>query len=136
MDRDALWRRRALAPEIILEAHDVMELGCRDLDEPARLERLVAMDPAGPDVGPLARAELALLYLARIVLERQEQPALEDVDPLVLDLVMLERQALARLDHEELADVAVRPGPDHLVAPRLLDPPWEIGRGRGWRWRA
>src|SRR2546428_10707543 len=34
---------------------------------------------------------------------------------------------MPRLDVEDLADVAVRPGPDQLVAPRFLDAIGEVG---------
>ena len=52
----------------------------------------------------------------------RSRPA-ETQDRLVLDQVPLERQPLAGLDDEDLADVAVGVRPDQLVAPRLLDAP-------------
>src|SRR5262245_7106289 len=89
------------------------------------------MSAADADMGAFALGELAFLDLAGVVLEGQEEAARDDLDPLVLRLVVLEREALAGRDVEELADVAIRVGPDDLVAPRLLDPPRE--RARRWR---
>src|SRR3954470_22331826 len=40
---------RSLAPEVVLEADDVVELRRRDLHELGPLDRLVAVDPAGRD---------------------------------------------------------------------------------------
>src|SRR5690606_28741376 len=45
----------------------------------------------------------------------------EQVDRLVLALVVLEREGVPRLHVQDLADVAVRVGPDELVAPGFLD---------------
>src|SRR5262249_32352277 len=47
---------------------------------------------------------------------------LEHVPRLVLDLVKLEAERLARPEEERLADVVLGLRPDHLVTPRLLDP--------------
>src|SRR5262245_61492446 len=96
------------------------------------------MDLSGGDVGPLARPEdhvAELISLAVRPAEDEAQPARQDVDPLVLLDVVLERQALARLHDEELADVAVGVGPDELVAPGLLDAPRQgiLRRGRNRR---
>ena len=53
------------------------------------------------------------------------------MDPLVLLLVVLEGEALAGLDDEDLPDVAVGVGPDELVAPGLVHPARElVGRRR------
>src|SRR5690349_2721697 len=100
-----LRRLRALAAEVVLDADDVVQLRGRDLDERAGLDRLEAMEPRHRHVRALARTELADLDLAPLVLERERQPPGEDVDPLVLDLVALEREPLAGVDDDELADV-------------------------------
>src|SRR5579862_1091076 len=121
---------RALAAEVVLEADDVVELRGRDLDQRAALDRRVAMPSADPDPGAIARSELAIRDRAGGVLERQAEPSLKDVDPLVLRRVVLERQALARLDDEELPDVPVRMRPDELMAPGLLDAPRQRVLGR------
>src|SRR3954471_122716 len=52
----------------------------------------------------------------------EREPARQDHDRLVLHPVILERQRLAGVDVEDLADVAVGVRPDQLVAPGLLDP--------------
>src|SRR6185503_11811287 len=55
--RRRLGRRRSLATEVVLEPHDVEELGRRDLDEPTGLERLIPVDAAHADVRAIAGAE-------------------------------------------------------------------------------
>src|SRR5258707_12378978 len=115
------WGVRALAAEVVFEADDVLELGRRNFDEGAAFDRLVAVAAADRDARALARPQLALLDRASVALEGQVEPALDDSDPLVLPLVVLERQALAGLEDEDLADVLVGPGPDDLVAPGLGD---------------
>src|SRR5690349_858257 len=89
-----LRRRGALAAEVVLDPDDVIELGRRHLDETAGLDGLVAVRPAGAHVGALAGPELPSLDNPLVVLERQPEAAVDDVDPLVLVLVVLERQAL------------------------------------------
>ena len=71
----------------------------------------------------LAGPQLRLADDAVIVLEEEPQPPRVHEDRLVLDLVPLQGQPPARLDDQDLADVAVGVGPDELVAPRLVDPP-------------
>src|SRR5688572_19233018 len=87
--QSGLWGVGTLAPEVVLEAHDILEF--RDLDH------------------------------SRVVLEVQAQSSGAHQDRLVLDLVALQGEPLAGLDHEDLADVAVGVGPDQLVTPRLVD---------------
>src|SRR5215212_7687905 len=130
---DSLRRGRALAAEVILEPDDVVELGRGDLDELARLDGLVSVDAPCPDVRTFARPELAILDHARLVLEGQQQATVQDVDPFVLDLVVLQREPLSGLDHEELPDVPFGPGPDELVAPGLVDSARQLRLGRRGR---
>src|SRR6266849_9272306 len=80
------------------------------------------MAAADRHVGRLAGAQLARRHLASVILEVEQEPSAADVDRLVLRLVILERQAATRLDHDDLAAEAIRQGPDELVAPRLVDP--------------
>ena len=72
-----------------------------------------------PSPGPSSRVG----HRPVVVLEVEQEPAAHDEDRLVLALVVLERQPAAGLDHDHLAAVAVRQGPDQLVAPRLVDAP-------------
>ena len=80
-------------------------------------------------------AQLDLADRAAIVLEVQAQPAALHQDRLVLDDVTLERELLAGLDDEDLADVLVGERPDELVAPGLPDdaPGVAIRRGHAAR---
>jgi hypothetical protein len=83
---------------------------------------------ADRDVGVLTRTQVVEAHRARVVLQVKTQQAADHVDRLVLVLVDLERQPPAGLDDDDLAGVAIRVGPDQLVAPRLVDP---SGRARG-----
>src|SRR6266550_3236833 len=110
-----------LATEVVLDPHDVVQLGRRDLDDLDPLDRLVSMPSADRDVLPFARAQVADGHRSVVALEMKPQPAADDEDRLVLALVVLEREAAAGLDDEDLPDVAVGVGPDQLVAPWLVD---------------
>src|SRR6266576_1942798 len=92
-------------PVAVFEPHDVVDLGRRSLEQVGRHHRLELMDP-------------------------QDDLAREHVDRFVLLVVVLQRQDVSRLDVQDLADVAVGPGPDQLVAPGLLDAVGEGGQGR------
>ena len=63
-----------LPAEVILEPYDVVELGCRDLDQRAALDRLVAVDPARWNTAVLAWTELLDADGSFIVLEGETQP--------------------------------------------------------------
>src|SRR5436190_13543296 len=52
----------------------------------------------------------------------EAEGAREHAERLVLDLVVLERESLARLHVEDLPDVAGTPSPERLVTPGLVDP--------------
>src|SRR4029079_10077664 len=112
-----------LPAEIVLEPDDVVELRRRDLDQLASIDRLEPVDTACRDPRALADAELLLTDDAVVVLEIQPQSALPDQDALVLDLVALQGEALSRLDHQQLADVPSRVGPDQFVSPGRVDAP-------------
>jgi hypothetical protein len=88
-----LWRGRPLSPEVVLEAHDVVEFGGRDFDELDALERLESVAPADRDVGVPARSEVEDAHRPGLVLEVEAKPAAHDVDRFVLPVVELERQA-------------------------------------------
>src|SRR5262249_11817867 len=90
------------------------------------------------------RARRAVERLAGLEDERLHRRALADLEVelaglneerLVLPLVVLSRKFVAGLDVKDLADVAVRLGPDDFVPPRLFDASHdEIKRyNRDWR---
>src|SRR5262245_3427855 len=64
----------------------------------------------------------ALLDQRLALLDAQDNFARQHVDRLVLLVVILQRQHLAGLDVQDLADVLVGLRPDDLVAPGLVDP--------------
>src|SRR4051812_7101610 len=79
------------------------------------------MDQFGWNVKCLARAHPALDQRL-ILLEPQDDFPRQHVDRFVFLVVILQREHVARLDVQDLADVAVRLCPDDLVAPGLVDP--------------
>ena len=116
--------RRALAAEVVLQPLDVVELGRRDLDQLDAARRAskrwiaAGRRRARASPGPSSQRRT----VAVVVLEVQPQPAATGRrSTLLLALVALERQPPARLDHDDLAAVAVGQRPDQLVAPRLVD---------------
>src|SRR6266567_2870382 len=112
-------------PVTVFEPHDVVDLGRRSLEQVGRHHRLELMDQLRFDVecrplrhGPLDQG-IALL-------DPQDDLAREHVDRFVLLVVVLQRQDVSRLDVQDLADVAVGPGPDQLVPPRFLYTVWQV----------
>src|SRR6185437_6324705 len=106
-------------PVAVFEPHDVVDLGGGRLEQVGRGHGLELMDQLRLDVerrplrhGPLDQ-RIALL-------DAEDDLAREHVDRFVLLVVVLQRQDVSRLDVQDLADVAVGPGPDQLVAPRFL----------------
>ena len=106
----------------ILEAHDVVTVGCRDFEHERVLERAPAVHDARRQVesapGPYDLHVRSPARLSHLELDAARM----DVDGLVLAAVELEAELLARADEEHLAQIAVARGVDELVAPRLLDP--------------
>src|SRR5882724_151947 len=106
-------------PVAVFEAHDVVDLGGGSLEQVGRGHGLELVDQLRLDVerralrhGPLDQ-RIALL-------DAEDDLAREHVDRFVLLVVVLHRQDVSRLDVQDLADVAVGPRPDQLVAPRFL----------------
>src|SRR5262249_283093 len=62
-----------------------------------------------------------LLELALLVLEHESHLAMRDEDRFLLHAMVLEREPVARLDVQYLADVVGGLRPDKLVAPGFLD---------------
>jgi D-amino peptidase len=117
-----LGRARALAPVAILEPDDVVEVRRRDLDDQRVLDRRDAMDRARPVAERVAGDDLDRLELAADLPELERRPALLHEPRLVLHLVVLKAQLLAR-GRRAASDVRVGLGPDELPAPGLLDAP-------------
>src|SRR5262245_52847362 len=124
----------------ILEADDVLEMRCRDLEDRRVLQSLDPVDRARLD--PERRARADHLRVRRLVARRAHldlRAARLHEPRLVLLAVELEAQRLAGLHEEQLAAVVVGERPDQFVAPGLLDlrrldcellQPTEIGRGQ------
>src|SRR5262249_34228578 len=112
------WRVRARAAVGVLEPDDVVELGRGDLQDPARLLGPHPMADPRPDAVSVAGAQRQLSQRA-IHLDRQHHFSLEDENRLVLAFMVLQRQAVARLDVQDLPRIALVLGEDDLAAPRL-----------------
>src|SRR5205814_962659 len=85
------------------------------------------MDLFGGDVKGFTRAR-APLDQRLAMLDPQDDLAREDVDRLILLIVILQREHVARLDMQDLADVAIGLRPDELVSPGLVHPVGEPSR--------
>src|SRR2546426_6841304 len=104
----------------VFEPHDVVDLGGGSLEQVGRGHGLELMDQLRLDVErrPLGHGPLD----ERIApLDAEDDLAREHIDRFVLLVVVLQRQDVSRLDVQDLADVAVGPRPDQLVAPGLFD---------------
>src|SRR5262249_54042365 len=123
---------RAGAPVAVLEADDVVQLGGRHLEDVAVLDPGHAVDGAGRDVEGVARLHLEPAQLRGLApaSRLEEHPAGLDQDRLVRQVVVLERQALAPAQVEDLAHVAFGAGPPELVAPGFLDAARDLGHGK------
>jgi hypothetical protein len=88
------------------------------------------VERARRDVEDVAGLHLDLAQLAVLVLgpRLEEEAARLQHDRLVLHAVVLQGQALALAQVQELADVAVGPRPPQLVTPRLLDALCTLGQ--------
>src|SRR5262249_62312445 len=76
------------------------------------------MDQPRRDVKRLSRSQLNFASVA-VVLNRQLQLSGDNVQRLFFHFVVLQTEALAAVDVQDLADVAPRLGEDQLIAPRL-----------------
>src|SRR5947207_8074431 len=117
-----IWSLVGGSSVAVFEAHDVLELGRRDLEDGRVLDRTEPVD--GPRHEAEGRARADHLGLQDALARRaglQLGPPFEHVPGLVLDLVELQAQRLARVDDEQLPRVAVGHREDQLVAPGLVD---------------
>ena len=102
------------------ETHDVVQVRRGHFEHVAVGHRFHLMNGARRDAECLADLELDVdAACRRSSSHAVNQLAGEQVDGLVLHVVVLHGQRLARLDVQNLADVAVGVRPDGLVAPRL-----------------
>src|SRR5689334_12779037 len=104
----------------VFEPDHVVDLGGRCLEQIRRHDRLELMDELRLDMEGGSPSH-ALFDQGIALLNAQDDLSGEYVDGLVLLVVVLERQHLPGLDMENLADVAVRAGPDQLVTPGLVN---------------
>lgn len=111
----------AFPAEVVLESDDVVEFRGRDFHHLDVLQGLEAMGAPGRDPAMIPGGHFVDLQLPGFVRQMQGHPPAHHEDRFVLRLVVLEREALAFFDEEELPDVAVRMGPDQLMAPGFFD---------------
>src|SRR2546430_990255 len=117
-----IWSLVGGSSVAVFEAHDVLELGRRDLEDGRVLDRARRMDCPGDEAeGRAGPDPLGLQDALARRAELQLGPPFEHVPGLVLDLVELQAQRLARVDDEQLPRVAVGHRKDQLVAPGLVD---------------
>src|SRR6478735_7217361 len=114
---------RALAAVQVLDPHHVVEVRRRDLEDQGVLDGGDAMHCPRPVAERVAGLDLDRLELAADLAQLERCTSLADEPRLVLHLVVLEAQRLARPDEQQLADVVVGLRPDELPAPGLLDVP-------------
>src|SRR2546427_12414272 len=113
------------APVAVFESHDVVDLGRGGLEQVARRYRFELVNQLRLDVErrPLGHGPLDQRVAP---LNAQDDLARQHVNGFVLLVVILQRQDVSGLDVQDLADVAVGPGPDQLVPPRFLHTVWQV----------
>ena len=104
----------------VLEADDVVRLGCRHLEYVRILDRGHAVHRRRCDVDRVARPHFGADQLA-VDFPLEQHLAGPHEDRLVLLVVVLQAQRMALVDVDLLADVAIGARPPHFVAPGLLD---------------
>ncbi len=122
----------ALGPVVVvLEPDDVVELWSRHLDDLRGTVRgcLEPVDRPRGDVDGLPDAQHREGGVITTT-EVQEQGAVDDQDGFVFLVVVLEAEALSRVDVDDLARVVVGVAPEELVSPRLVDAPGHVGEAR------
>src|SRR5882762_11821157 len=106
-------------PVAVFEPDHVVDLGGRSLEQVGRHHRLELVDHLGSDVECRSLRHRPLDQRLPL-LDAQNDLAREHVDRFILLIVVLERQHVSGLDVQDLADIAISPRPDQLVAPWLL----------------
>src|SRR4029453_1255890 len=113
-----------LPPVSVFEPDDVVELRRRDLQDRRVLERRHTVDGSWAEVECGARRQhLRLEHGVARGAELQLRATALDEPGLVLLSVELQAQRLPSLHEQDFPDVALRLGPDELVAPGLVDLP-------------
>src|SRR5215470_417781 len=119
------WRSPAIsgpcAAVAVRDPDDVVDLRSGHLENVALLQRDHPMLPPDRNVVRLALLQEDLLELALLVLEHERHLAAREEDRFLLHAMVLEREPVARLDVQYLADVVSGLRPDELVAPGFLD---------------
>src|SRR6266851_873470 len=104
----------------ILEPDHIIQLRSGNLEDVAILERDHAMALARRDVMGLARLQRNGLELALLVVKNEVHLSRIEEDRFHFLPMILQRQLVALLDVQDLADVVGGMGPDQLMAPGLL----------------
>src|SRR3954470_15057499 len=112
----------------VLETHQIVQLRGTGLEHIGIHHRLDLMDHLGRDVDRLTGFKRPALQ-ALALTGSKGQLAREYVHRLVLHIVILQAEHVTRLHMKNFSDIAVGPGPDQLVAPRLLHSVWHVGHG-------
>src|ERR687897_2314372 len=110
----------------VLEAHEVVQLGRRGLEDVAIHHRLDLVDELRWNVHGLTGLERPR-YERLPRLSAEDELAREHVHRLVLLIVILKTQDVPGLHVEDLADVSRGPGPHELIPPRFVYPIWDVG---------
>src|SRR5689334_15120973 len=112
----------------VLEADQIIELRRGCLEDIAVHHGLDLVNQLGRNVNGLAGLERARLEL-RARAGAENELAAEHVHRLVLEIVVLETQDVARLHVENLADIPVGARPDQLIPPWFVHSIRHIGHG-------
>src|SRR3954451_17584504 len=112
----------------VLETHQIIQLRGTGLEHVTIHHRLDLMDHLGGDVDRLTGLECPGLQALADAGSKGELPR-EYVHRLVLHIVILQTEHVTSFHVENFSDIAISPGPDQLVAPRLLNSVWHVGHG-------
>src|SRR4051812_49672269 len=112
----------------VLETHQIVQLRGTGLEHVTIPHRLDLMDHLGRDVDRLTGLKCPGLEALAIAGSKGELPR-EYVHRLVLHIVILQTEHVTGFHVKNFSDIAISPGPDQLVAPRLLDSVWHVGHG-------
>src|SRR5690606_20955997 len=108
------------APVAVLQSDHIVEMRSRCLEDVDVGDRFDAMYRVRPDADALAFSELDRLERIDALSDDESHAATQQVHRLILDVVILERERVARVHVQDLADIVFRVGPDQLVSPRLV----------------
>src|SRR3954451_165334 len=112
----------------VLETHQIVQLRGTGLEHVTIHHRLDLMDHLGRDVDRLTGLKCPGLQALAVAGSKGDLPR-EYVHRLVLHIVILQTEHVTSFHVENFSDIAISPGPDQLVAPRLLDSVWHVGHG-------